>query len=120
MKKIVKMAAIKAAVFAAIAVASSGVAQAAEIKANPEAAKNKVSMCLGCHNIEGWRASYPEIHKVPKIAGQSATYIANSLNAYKKGDRKHPTMRAIATSLTDQDIADISAWYEAQGATASR
>jgi cytochrome c553 len=46
------------------------------------------------------------------IAGQSAKYIAAALNAYKTGDRKHPTMRGIADSLTDQDIADISVYYE--------
>jgi cytochrome c553 len=111
-----------ALVIAALAICgyTNAHAQAAKIVANPEAAKNKVSMCLGCHNIVGWRSSFPETHHVPKIAGQSAVYIAASLNAYKKGDRKHPTMRAIAETLTEQDIADISAWYEAQGKTAAR
>ena len=72
----------------------------------------KVAMCMGCHNIRGYQASFPEVHKVPMIAGQSAKYIAAALNAYKNGDRKHPTMRGIAVSLTDQDIATISAYYE--------
>ena len=45
---------------------------------------------------------------------RSAKYIVASLAAYKKGDRKHPTMRAIATSLTDQDMADLAAYYEQQ------
>lgn len=72
----------------------------------------KVAMCMGCHNIRGYQASFPEVHKVPMIAGQSAKYIAAALNAYKNGDRKHPTMRGIAMSLTDQDIATISAYYE--------
>lgn len=52
---------------------------------------------------------------MPMISGQGAKYIASALNAYKKGDRKHPTMRGIATSLTDQDIADISAYYAQHG-----
>ncbi|MDE2400525.1 MAG: cytochrome c4 [Burkholderiales bacterium] len=82
---------------------------------DPAAAQKKIAMCIGCHGIEGYRASFPEIHRVPKISGQSAKYIATALNAYKKGDRKHPTMRGIATSLSDQDIADISLYYEASG-----
>lgn len=73
----------------------------------------KVAMCIGCHNIRGYQSSFPEVHKVPMIAGQSAKYIAASLNAYKNGDRKHPTMRGIAVGLSEQDIAAISAYYEA-------
>jgi cytochrome c553 len=88
---------------------------AQDIKPNPDAAVNKNAMCLGCHNIAGWRASFPETHKVPMIAGQSAKYIESALKAYRKGDRKHPTMRSISESLTDQDIADLAAYYERAG-----
>lgn len=49
------------------------------------------------------------------ISGQSGKYIASALDAYKKGDRKHPTMRGIADSLSEQDIADVSAYYEQHG-----
>ena len=73
----------------------------------------KVAMCIGCHNIRGYQSSFPEVHKVPMIAGQSAKYIAAALNGYKTGDRKHPTMRGIAVGLSEQDIAAISAYYEA-------
>jgi len=73
-------------------------------------------MCIGCHGIVGYQATFPEVYKVPKISGQGGKYIASALNAYKKGDRKHPTMRGVAASLTDQDIADISAYYEKHGA----
>ena len=75
----------------------------------------KVAMCIGCHGIKGYQASFPEVHKVPMISGQSAKYIAAALNAYKAGDRKHPTMRGIADGLSEQDIADISAYYESHG-----
>jgi len=75
----------------------------------------KTAMCLGCHGIRGYQASFPEVYKVPMISGQSAKYIAAALTAYKNGDRKHPTMRAIATSLSEQDINDIAAYYEANG-----
>jgi cytochrome c553 len=91
---------------------------AAKAPAAPMGAKSleaKVAMCYGCHNIVGYRSSFPEVYRVPKIAGQSAKYIASALNAYKHGDRKHPTMRGIATSLSDQDINDISAYYEGLG-----
>jgi cytochrome c553 len=75
----------------------------------------KAAMCIGCHNIPGYQASFPEVHKVPMISGQGAKYIGAALHAYQKGDRKHPTMRGIATSLTDKDIADLAAFYEQQG-----
>ena len=83
------------------------------------AGEKKVAMCIGCHGIVGYQASFPEIHKVPKIAGQGAKYIVAALVAYKKGDRKHPTMRAIAASMSDQDMADVAAFYEAQAAGSS-
>ncbi|HET8695294.1 MAG TPA: c-type cytochrome [Aquabacterium sp.] len=94
--------------------ASSALAQ--DVKpGDPNAAKGKIAMCLGCHGIVGYRSSFPEIHRVPMISGQSAKYIESALHAYQKGDRKHPTMRGIATSLTDQDIADIAAYYSQSG-----
>ena len=68
-------------------------------------------MCIGCHGIPGYQASFPEVHKVPKISGQGVKYLEAALGAYRKGDRKHPTMQAIAQSLSDQDIADLAAFY---------
>lgn len=94
--------------------ASSALAQ--DVKpGDPAAAKTKIAMCIGCHGIIGYQASFPEIHRVPMISGQSAKYIESALQAYKKGDRKHPTMRGIATSMSDQDIADIAAYYAQSG-----
>ncbi len=75
------------------------------------AGQKKAEMCIGCHGIPGYQNSFPEIHKVPMISGQSGAYIVSALNAYKKGDRKHPTMRGIAGSLTEQDMADLAAYY---------
>jgi cytochrome c553 len=89
-------------------------ALAAEVTGNAEAAKNKIAMCIGCHGIPGYKATFPEVYQVPKIGGQSAKYIESALNAYKKGDRKHPSMRGIAGSLSDQDIADLAAFYSQQ------
>ena len=90
-------------------------AHAEEVKGDVKAGQKKNAMCIGCHGIVGYQASFPEIHKVPMISGQGAEYIASALNAYKKGERKHPTMRGVAQSLSDQDIADLSAYYAASG-----
>ena len=73
------------------------------------------AMCIGCHGIPGYQASFPEVHKVPMISGQNAKYIAAALIAYQKGERKHPTMRGIAASLSEQDIAGLAAYYEQSG-----
>jgi cytochrome c553 len=102
-----------------IALAAAGqVANAAEVQGDAKAGEKKVAMCIGCHGIPGYQASFPEVYKVPMIAGQNAKYIVASLAAYQKGDRKHPTMRGIATSLSDQDMADVAAFYEQQGKAA--
>ena len=97
-----------AALLAAGSMAVSTAAGAQDAKAG----EKKVAMCIGCHNIPGYQASFPEIYKVPKIAGQNAKYIVAALNAYKKGERKHPSMRAVATTLSEQDMADVAAYYE--------
>jgi cytochrome c553 len=92
---------------------------AQEIKGDAKAGETKNAMCIGCHGIKGYQASFPEVYKVPMISGQGAKYITAALNEYKKGERKHPTMRAIADSLTDQDIADLAAHYSADGVVAA-
>lgn len=75
----------------------------------------KVAMCQGCHGIEGWRTAFPEVYRVPRIAGQHPTYFVNALRAYKSGERNHPSMRGIAASLSDQDMADLAAYYTDPG-----
>ena len=100
------------ATLAALLAAGSMTVSTAARAQDAKAGEKKVAMCIGCHNIPGYQASFPEIYKVPKIAGQNAKYIVSALNAYKKGERKHPSMRAIATTLSDQDMADVAAYYE--------
>ena len=101
--------------FVLIALASlAQVSVAADVKGYVNAAKNKVAMCVGCHGIPGYKASFPEVYRVPMLGGQSEKYIAAALNAYKKGERKHPTMVGIAAGLSDQDIADVAAYYAQQ------
>lgn len=81
---------------------------------NAKTGATHVAMCIGCHGIPGYQSSFPEVYKVPKIGGQTAAYLTAALQGYKKGERKHPTMRAVAAGLSDQQIADIAAYYEAQ------
>lgn len=86
----------------------SGVAQAA---GDAAAAKEKLSMCEGCHGIVGYRTAFPTAYHVPKIGGQHAEYIVKALEGYKNGTRSHPTMTALSKSLSQQDIEDFAAYY---------
>ncbi len=70
--------------------------------------------CLGCHGVPGYRNVYPSYH-VPKLGGQNADYLEIALQAYRRGSRFHQTMQAQAASLTDQDIADIAAYFASKG-----
>lgn len=90
-------------------------AQAQQIQGSAKAGEGKIAMCIGCHGIQGYQASFPEVYKVPMISGQSAPYISAALQAYKKGERRHPTMRGIADSLSEQDMADVAAYYAEHG-----
>lgn len=78
-----------------------------------QAARDKISMCIGCHGIKGYKASFPEVYHVPMIAGQNAEYIVTALKDYASGARSFPSMEAIAQSLSDQDMADLAAYYSA-------
>ncbi|MBP6367701.1 MAG: cytochrome c [Nitrosomonas sp.] len=86
----------------------SGAAQAA---GDAVPVKEKTSMCEGCHGIEGYRTAFPNAYHVPKIGGQHAEYIIKALEGYKNGTRNHPTMTALAKSLSQKDIEDFAAYY---------
>jgi cytochrome c553 len=111
MKK--SLAVLALAGFAATAI-TTGAAAAAEVVGNPKAAPAKIEMCIGCHGIPHYKTAFPEVYQVPMIGGQSAKYIESALKAYRKGERKHPSMVGIAKSLSDQDIADVAAYYALQ------
>ena len=102
-------AALVAVGFGLLALAPAAYAQ--KIVGNAAAGKEKTFMCMGCHGIEGYRTAYPEVYPVPKIGGQQAAYIVNALNEYKSGARWHPSMRAVAGSLSEQDMADLAAYF---------
>jgi len=90
----------------------------AQSTAPAKSAQTNVSMCTGCHTIPGYQASFPRVYRVPKISGQSAKYIEAALQGYKRGERDHPTMRAIAQGLSDSEIAAVAAYYAERGSDA--
>ena len=107
-----------AAAACAIALATTANAQttAPAPAGDPAKGREKTQMCEGCHEIPGWRTAFPEVYQVPKIVGQHEAYMVAALKAYRSGERSHPSMRGIAASLSDADIADLAAYY-AQGRT---
>jgi cytochrome c553 len=106
---------MKLLILAPLLAVTIGTAHAQAKAGDAAAGQQKAATCIGCHGIAGYQASFPEIHKVPKISGQNAKYIAAALAAYAKQERKHPTMVSVASSLSDQDMADLAAFYEQQG-----
>jgi cytochrome c553 len=86
-------------------------AAAAAPAGDPNKGAQRVAMCQGCHGIPGWRTAFPEVYRVPKLSGQNPAYIVAALKEYKSGDRGHPTMRAIAASLSDDDMANLAAYF---------
>jgi cytochrome c553 len=86
-------------------------AQAPAPAGDSAAGAQKIEMCIGCHGIVGWRTAFPEVYKVPKIGGQHQAYIVRALQAYRAGERSHPSMKAIAATLSDKDMADLAAYY---------
>ena len=80
--------------------------------ANLEAGKVRSFLCIGCHGLngEGKEAAYGQ-PAFPRIAGQIQGYLIKSVNDYKSGSRNDPMMGAIAKGLSDDDIANLAAFY---------
>jgi cytochrome c553 len=102
-------------VFAAgsVLVATAACAQAADastLKGDPVHGKAISYTCLGCHGVAGYRNAYPN-YSVPKLAGQHPEYILAALQEYKGDQRSHLTMHSQASTLSDQDMADIAAFF---------
>jgi cytochrome c553 len=106
---------LSVAVAVALAAAAGGLHAA---DGDAASGKGKRSLCIGCHGIGGYKTAFPEVYSVPKLGGQHAAYIVKALQAYKSLERSHPSMRAIAATLSDKDMADLAAYY-ADDATAS-
>ncbi|MCG8487155.1 MAG: cytochrome c4 [Chromatiales bacterium] len=85
-----------------------GLAQAA---GNAEEGKTKSAVCAACHGAEG---NSPLNPVWPKIAGQHPEYIEKQIRDFKANKRSDPMMSPMATPLSDQDIADLAAYYSSQ------
>jgi cytochrome c553 len=95
-----------------LAISSMAQAQAG---GDAAAGKQKASMCAGCHDIEGYRTAFPKVYHVPRLKGQHGEYMLKALEGYKNGSRSHPSMDAIAVTLTAQDMKDLVAHYTSGG-----
>ncbi len=78
-----------------------------------EAGKAKSASCVACHGNDG----NSPVDQFPKIAGQVPGYIATQLQAYKSGERENAIMLGIAGALSEQDMADLDAYYASQTAS---
>lgn len=85
--------------------ASASAAHAADMAAG----KRKAQICIACHGLDGVGKN----PTVPNIAGESELYLTKQLKAFRSGERRHEQMSIIAKPLTDDDIANLSAWYAA-------
>ena len=106
-----------AAVVCSGVVSTSVTAQEPGAAGNPQKGKQLSYTCLGCHGVDGYKNAYPN-YSVPELEGQHAEYIAAALKEYRDGDRAHLTMHSQASSLSDQDIADVAAYFAGKPLTA--
>jgi cytochrome c553 len=91
----------------------TALAQAPVLKGDPEHGKAISYTCLGCHGIPGYRNAYPN-YSVPKLVGQHPEYIIAALQEYRGDQRSHVTMHSQASTLSDQDMADIAAYFSGE------
>jgi cytochrome c553 len=108
---------ITTGIFTAIALATGALHA---VEGNARAGEQKITQCQGCHGIAGYHTGYPSVYHVPKLGGQHAAYLVKALQGYKSGERGFETMRAVAAGLSDQDMADIAAYYAGQAPAAAK
>ena len=102
--------ALVAATVCGLIASTSVSAQQAPLQGNAQKGKDLSYTCLGCHGVEGYKNAYPN-YSVPELAGQHPEYLSAALHEYRSGDRAHLTMHSQASDLSDQDIADIVAYF---------
>jgi cytochrome c553 len=108
MQKLILQSLLVAVAFTAI------ISMPVQASGDPEAGEVKSYTCTGCHGIPGYKNVYPTFH-VPKIGGQNVAYLESALKSYRAGERDHSTMTLQSESLSDQDIADIAAYFASLG-----
>lgn len=84
--------------------------QALSLAGDVERGEGLAYTCTGCHGVDNAVNAYPTYH-VPKLGGQNADYLEIALQGYREGSRAHPTMHAQAAQLSNQDIADLAAYF---------
>jgi cytochrome c553 len=89
----------------ALLLASSGVALAADVAAG----RAKALMCQACHGTDG----LSKVPEAPNIAGQTESYLAAQLQAFRAGTRKNETMNVVTSTLSDADVANLAAYFSA-------
>lgn len=93
-----------------ISLAALAVVQTASAQGDAAAGANKVAICATCHGNGG----NSMISQNPSLAGQNANYIIKQLQDYQSGNRQNAIMAPMAANLSEQDIADIAAYYASQ------
>lgn len=86
---------------------------AAALEGNAAAGKAKAAPCAACHGADGNSAA----PTFPKLAGQGERYLAKQLHDIKSGERPVPMMAGQTDNLSDQDIADIAAFYASKASS---
>ena len=86
------------------------VSGAAAAAGNPEAGQQKAAPCAACHGLDG-NSTNPQW---PKLAGQNPEYIGSQLQAFKDGNRQNPVMAPMAMGLSEEDMADLAAYFAKQ------
>jgi cytochrome c553 len=79
---------------------------------NPQAGKEKSTVCAGCHGADG----NSTVGANPRLAGQYETYLYHALLQYKTGERQDMLMRNMVANLSKQDLKDLAAWFASQKA----
>ena len=93
-----------------LCIAGAILASPAAAQGDAERGAKLAYTCQGCHGIEGYRNAYPS-YRVPKLGGQKAAYLVAALQGYRDGTREHSTMQAQASSMTDQEMQDLAAYF---------
>lgn len=99
---------IKLLIGMAITMGVAGMAHAQQgIEGDPAAGREKAQVCAACHGANGISA----VAMFPNLAGQQASYLAKQITDIRDGARVVPQMVGIVANLSDQDIADLAAYY---------
>jgi cytochrome c553 len=75
--------------------------------ADPAAGRKKAARCQACHGLDG----IAKMPNAPHIGGESELYLVKQLKAFRAGERKDPQMSLMAKNLSDEDIADLAAYF---------